>query len=297
MFTNRITRRIAAAAIATAAVVGTGAAALAANSAPAHTTAAAATTSNVITACEKGHVLHLIYNVSATCTSGYVKYTWAITGPAGPAGAKGATGAQGPAGPAGPQGPAGPAGPSDLTASGVVNVTDHADSGSNGTWADDDFARTITITRHEAADSSNCDGAATCYFYTGTISDNGSFTSLSGATSPASGQSAPINGIVSGSFTGGSSFQFYDSSNALQSEPSVTSVIGGADSSDPSWPGLFFNAGTVYGYSLGNGWSWTYNDSATCETWVDGATGQSGNITGTNQCTGSSAAKRAAKTA
>jgi hypothetical protein len=186
-------------------------------------------------------------------------------------------------GPAGPQGAPGAAGASTVAMeASAIQVTDHTDSGNHGTWADDGFTRSMTVIRQAAADVSHCvAGAAGCWFYTGVISDSGSFTTTDGALSPNAG--TPVSGTVTGSFTGGSSFQFYADSSALAAS-SLHSVAGGPGTSDPSWPASFLPASaTLTGYSLLN-WSWTYAAPNTCETWVDAISGETGDITGVNRC-------------
>jgi hypothetical protein len=201
-------------------------------------------------------------------------------GPAGPAGPKGDTGATGPAGPAGVAGSAGAS--AIAMESSVIQVNAHPDSGNHGNWANDSFARTITVIRQGAADASHCQaGASGCWFYTGSISDNGTFASTAGALSPNAGTA--ISGTVDGSFTGGSSFQFYADSSSLQVS-SLKTVAGGPGSSDNSWPASFLpGSATVSGYALLN-WSWSYNAPGTCETWTDALAGETGDVTGVNAC-------------
>jgi hypothetical protein len=186
----------------------------------------------------------------------------------------------------GPQGPAGPAGGNGASAvameASAIQVTAHQDSGSHGTWALDGYTMSMTVIRQAAVDASHCQaGAAGCWFYTGLISDSGSFTTTDGALSPNAGTA--VSGTVTGSFTGGSSIQFYADSSSLAASRLHT-VSGGPGTSDLSWPASFLPAAaTISGYSLLN-WSWTYGAPGTCETWVDGIGGQTGDITGVNHC-------------
>lgn len=186
-------------------------------------------------------------------------------------------------GPAGAPGAPGAAGASSVAMeASAIQVTAHPDSGSHGTWADDGYTMSMTVIRQAAVDASHCQaGAAGCWFYTGLISDSGSFTTTAGALSPNAGTA--ISGTVTGSFTGGSSIQFYADSSALAAS-SLHTVTGGPGTSDPSWPASFLPASAaISGYTLLN-WSWTYAAANTCETWVDAIGGQTGDITGVNHC-------------
>jgi len=114
-------------------------------------------------------------------------------------------------------------------------------------WANHNFTRTVTITRQHAAATSHCGGTATCWYYTETLSDNGAFASVSGATAPNGSSPVKIGGVVDGTLVGGGSLEFYASSGA----PSASGVPATADgSSEPSgttaWYKLFFPAGTTF---------------------------------------------------
>ena len=200
------------------------------------------------------------------------------------------------AGPQGPQGIQGPPGPSDLSVTATTSVSGRDDSGGDGNWATDAMVRTITITRHEAAAVSNCGGGvAACWFYTGSITDSGTFQTQAGAETPNQGYAGPdtIAGIVSGNFTGGSHIEFYASSNAPNASL-VPSTKSGDSPSTSSWYQQFFPAGAVFsGPANLIDWSWSYSAPATCEHWTDAVSngaGQGtlladGDITGVNHCT------------
>jgi Collagen triple helix repeat (20 copies) len=221
------------------------------------------------------------------------------TGPQGPAGPQGKTGpagpqgSQGPQGPAGPQGPQGPQGPpgtpyTPVTATASQSVSNRDDSGNHGNWAIDAFTRMVVITRHSQMPASDCPtGATKCWFYTATLTDNGTFTTNAGANSPNAG--TPIAGIVDGTFTGGSDIEFF----ADYSPPTAptTATISGDTPSTTNWVDQFFPAGTLMTAPNLTNWSWTYVAPKTCEKWVDaynngdgGQTGD-GDITGVNACT------------
>ena len=288
-------------------ILGGGAAALATGGTPAVRTAAATFDTGCVTS---SHTLAHLYLGSHSCATGQSKFTWNIAGPKGATGATGAkgatgtTGAAGAAGAAGPQGPQGPAGPSDLSVTASTSVSNRDDSGGQGNWATDAFIRSITITRHEAAPVSNCGGTvAACWYYTGTITDSGSFLTGSGdktpnatCTEPApSGASCAdlvINGQVAGTFTGGSHIEFYASSNAPNASL-VPSTVSGDVPSTGNWFKQFFAGGTSFsGPANLIDWSWSYSAPSTCETWTDaynngagdGTYAADGNIAGINEC-------------
>lgn len=273
--------RIAAAAVVGITALGGGAVALAASSSPASSTA-----QHYFTACvTSSHQVRELYSGRHSCPHGQTKYTWNQTGP------------RGSTGPAGPQGPAGPAGTSAvLSVTATTTVTNWPESSG---WANDNFTRTVTITRQHAAATSHCNDASTCWYYTETLSDNGSFTTVSGATAPNGSNPVKINGIVSGNLVGGGGLEFYASSGT----PSANGVPATADgSSKPStttdWYKLFFPAGTTFAQAgtANDPWTtykWVYTASKTCEQWTDailpGDDGQGsgdGNITGVNACSG-----------
>ena len=247
-----------------------------------------------------GRTMEHVYesNTSGTsCPSGSFLVYWGVTGPKGATGAAGAKGATGAAGATGPQGPAGPsgAGYEPVTASAQTDITNDADSGNNGNWAVDTLTRQMTVTRHAAAPASDCGGTATngvtaCWFYTALMTDEGSFTTDSGAKSPNAG--VTINGVLSGSINGGSSYEFYASSGSPDGTlvpATLDASTSGTNSSD--WPERFFAPGTSFGDVNEINWSYTYNAPKTCETWTDafnnggGSSSSAGDITGVNACT------------
>jgi hypothetical protein len=229
-------------------------------------------------------VLWNVHTAPVTCPAGSFAVHWNQAGP------------QGPAGPQGIQGIQGPPGPSDLSVTATTSVSGRDDSGGDGNWATDAFIRMITITRHEAAAVSNCGGGvAACWFYTGTITDSGTFQTQAGAETPNQGYAGPdtIAGIVSGNFTGGSHIEFYASSSAPNAGL-VPSTISGDLPSTSAWYQKFFSGSTVFsGPANLIDWSWSYSAPATCEHWTDAAgngAGQGtaladGDITGVNHCT------------
>jgi hypothetical protein len=199
----------------------------------------------------------------------------------GPAGAAGLNGAQGPAGPAGPVGPAGP--PSQLfTVTANSALLNRPDSGLHGDWALDRLTRTMSITRQHATEASKCGGSASvCWFYTGSLSDNGTFNTIKDANSPQAG--TPITGQVKGNVLGAAKIEFYASSD-LPDPSLVDATVHNADHPTATWAKMFFKPGTVVTNSTMTDWGWMYDQTNTCESWFNGLAGNTGDITGVNKC-------------
>jgi hypothetical protein len=166
--------------------------------------------------------------------------------------------------------------------------------GNNGNWADANFNATATVVLHGAVPVYHCggtssNGISSCYFYTGSVALDGSFTTIGGAKSPNAGTT--ISGIVDGPLTGASDFEFYATSNAPSASyvpPSISDVSVNPATTD--WPEGFFAPGTSFGGEHALDWSVDYNAPGTCETWIDaynndnGTTNSPGDITGVNAC-------------
>jgi hypothetical protein len=195
------------------------------------------------------------------------------------------TGGVGPAGPKGDTGPQGPAGTNaivSVTANTVLN--NRPDSGLNGDWAKDQLTRTVSITKQAAVEASKCGAAATtCWFYTGSLIDNGTFTTIADAKSPEKGTT--ISGTLTGSVSGGTKLEFYASSQTPNASLVQASVDGGAYPTS-TWAKQFFAPGTVVTDAKLLDWSWTYTATTpnTCEKWVNALAGNSGDIKGVNAC-------------
>lgn len=167
-----------------------------------------------------------------------------------------------------------------------THLTNRDDSGVDGTnWATDDMARSAAFTEQTVVTADKCGPtAAVCYLYTGSVSDVGTFTTKPNAHSPNDG-AVTINGTVTGTIIGGSKFEFYANSLAINGGL-VDANQAGALHSTSAWFKQFFPAGTLFG-DTGNvepDWSWTYTAPATCEQWKNAVSGNTGNITGTNHC-------------
>jgi hypothetical protein len=233
------------------------------------------------------------------CPAKYKTFTGAV-GPRGAAGAAGKNGTNGVNGKNGTNGTNGVNGTNGtsyepVTASAQTDVTNDADSGNHGNWAVDTLTRQMTVTRHGAAPAADCGGTSTngvtsCWLYTALMTDEGSFTTDSGAKSPNAG--VTINGVLTGSITGGSSYEFYASSgtpNSALVPATLDATSGGTNSSN--WPERFFPSTVAFGGMNEINWDYTYDAPATCETWTDafnnsgGSSSAAGDITGVNACT------------
>jgi hypothetical protein len=191
-------------------------------------------------------------------------------------------GAQGPKGDTGATGATGPKGdkgdPGILSVNAMSSVTNRPDSGGHGTWATDTLTRSISITRQHATKATDCGPTATtCWFYTGMIADNGTFTTVTGADSPEAGTA------ISGTVVGASKIEFYATSDA-PNPALVDATVNGSAHPTGQWAAMFFPAGTTVTDSDLLDWAWTYQAAATCEKWVNAKAGNTGDITGVNAC-------------
>lgn len=202
--------------------------------------------------------------------------------------------------------PAGTAAAATPLVSAATSISNNPDSGGNGTWADDDFTRTLTI--NVDTTSSDCASltgwnASVDVCYSGSISDTGTAATVTGAFQPNQGSATAADQTgdkITGPsekvpFTGSAGFQFYAPTSDIPSAANVPATVndqfttqGGAAGTSEWYLQAFTTAGRagVYTSGLGN-WSWTYATS--CEKWTDANTngdGQStpisddGNITG-----------------
>lgn len=171
-----------------------------------------------------------------------------------------------------------------VTVTADTMVTNRPDTGTDGTvWAKDNMTRSLSLTKQSAAEASKCgSGAVRCFFYTGTIKDAGTFTTIDGAHSPnASGTN--INGVNIGTVNGVYAIEFYASTD--QVNPSlVDATISGSAPSTSDWMKLAFPAGTKFSALGGIDYTWQYNLAATCETHTQTTAANTGNITGVSKC-------------
>lgn len=157
-------------------------------------------------------------------------------------------------------------------------------------WANDAFTRGVSVTRVGAVDNANCSGAPKCFFYTFTLTDNGSFTTVNGTPTP-NGTGGTVHGVTTGTMQGVAIGSFYGDTDALTGTIPATATGAAKPASTTNWATLALPASAhTYGVKLTQ-YGWTYVDATTCETWVDkinpGDDGQSaadGNITGVVAC-------------
>lgn len=151
--------------------------------------------------------------------------------------------------------------------SGTTQITGAPDGGQHGDWASDNFSRYTTVTP-------NADGS-----YDVTINDNGSFTTLAGASSPRDGVTLPDT-PVTGDLKGQMTFKVI-SEVKPNAELLPKSVNGKPNTSD--WPRRLFPPDTDVTITS-TGYTWLY--STKCESWKDssdnndGSDASAGDITG-----------------
>ena len=241
-------------------------------------------------------------NLGTTCPTGTVQVIWSIKGPRGPQGVPGPQGSPGPQGPAGQD--------AILSVSAQTQVTNWPEGGG---WANDNFTRMVTITRQHAAPASDCGASASrCWFYTETLSDNGTSVPVNGHGSPNtshSGATITAANISGNNMTGGGKLEFYaDSGTPDPSKVPGTATGTSKPQSSTSWYKLFFPQGTnfglapaqVSGYGPWTTYDWNYTANVTyqsgattiscTQTWNDainpgddgqGPVAKDGDITGT----------------
>jgi hypothetical protein len=177
------------------------------------------------------------------------------------------------------------------TVTATTTLADHPDSGNNGDWANDNFTRVASVTSLGEVTGSVCAPLASpCFSYSGSLSDSGSFTTISGADSPNVG--TPISGVQTGSFEGGQpTFDFYATSGVVSATAIPPSMDGPPTIGSSVWLTEFFPGGTTFAVdgalstTLLPTWSWGYNDFKNCQAWTDAYTGDTvGDITGVGNC-------------
>lgn len=178
----------------------------------------------------------------------------------------------------------------------VTRITAHPDGGAQGNnWANDNFTRTATIHRVNQVPGADCPGSGTgkCWFYTGTLSDTGTFTTIAGQLAPRTGS---LDLALTGSFSGGTTtIDFWSSwatPNPADVPPTATGLATGRGTTT-NWVEQFFGAGAVFNSTANPGgpdlgkWSWKYTlnfgSNTACPNdayqWVDSSTdGDGANI-------------------
>jgi hypothetical protein len=145
-----------------------------------------------------------------------------------------------------------------------TSLTNRPDSGGNGNWALDTMTRTLTITET----GHNGPG----YAYTATVSDTGTFKTISGAYTPNQGPPSTgkrIQGTVQGSVAGTAQYSF-TASKLPASSPNLgvpnseNGAPGTPAETTSSWYEQAFPAGTTFGGTGIGNWSWTYTTGDGC---------------------------------
>jgi hypothetical protein len=145
-----------------------------------------------------------------------------------------------------------------------TSLTNRPDSGGNGSWALDTIKRTLTITETGHSGS--------VYNFTATVSDTGTFKTISGAYTPNQGSpftGKHIHGTVQGDVAGTADYSFTASKlPASTSNLGVPDTESGAPVTTPettsSWYEQAFPAGTTFGGTGIGNWGWTYTTDAAC---------------------------------
>ncbi len=175
--------------------------------------------------------------------------------------------------------------PSPYTA--ATHITHRADSGGGGTWAYDDFTRTIYLTDEGPAAASNCGGNLPCEAFSYTLKDGanggaqGGFTTINGALAPNQGPGHTGDVITAssfGSFSGQQAGRFWTDALTSPAGRNVPSSVSGNGTSSTDWPRLEWPALTPAADFFGLGattFSYRYQTTIAHQVWVD-ATGSDG---------------------
>jgi hypothetical protein len=191
--------------------------------------------------------------------------------------------------------------PQPVTATATSHISDHPDGGHgtvNPTWAEDTFARTVTVKLVGSTAASNCGaGAAHCYSYTATLSDNGTFAANVGNDAPNQGgtylNSKEVRPQARGTMIGGAPVTFYASSNHPDASLVVRNldnhgVAGSGKYTTSLWVEQFFPNGTDFGAVNLPTYKWTYSTTNLPhrQTWVDSSSNGDGDLQGDGNITG-----------
>lgn len=176
----------------------------------------------------------------------------------------------------------------------TTTITNRPDSGNGGTWAYDNFTRTLSITKN--ADQSTCPGAPSGYdptadiCYTATVNDTGTSSVIVGALAPnQSTAGVKIADFVKPTMNGTGGYALYapntDTLNGTvpTTENDNFSTSGSSFVSSGNWPKQAFTTPSVVQVNE-NTFSYTY--TTTCEKWVDADNNGDGNLAGDGNITG-----------
>lgn len=175
------------------------------------------------------------------------------------------------------------AAPVTLTAS--TQVSNRPDGGHGGTWAYDDFTRTLTVT--VAADQSSAPAGDT--LYNATITDDGQFNAIVGALAP----NQVVPGVKITASVHGHMHGTYSITVTAPTADTLTGTVPATEDDNFSaplvtttnWPVQAFASPT--GVSVAGGaYNWTYTRA--CEQWTDSSANGDGNLLGDGNITGKS---------
>lgn len=177
------------------------------------------------------------------------------------------------------------AAPTTVTA--VTHIYNAPDSGNNGTWATDDFHRTVTVTLDSPQPASVPAGFLG---YTATVSDTGTFTAIAGAYTPnQSIAGEKVANAVHGTMSGTADYVITAPAASVLG-PTFPAALNDGNAAPSGaqktslWPEQAFTPVTGVTVTLGN-WSWTYNTPAG-ESWTDSSVNGDGNVVSDGNITG-----------
>lgn len=178
------------------------------------------------------------------------------------------------------------AAPSTVTAH--TQVSNRPDGGNGGTWAYDDFTRTLTVT--VAAVQNPADTAAHLTDYAAQVTDYGQFNAIVGTLTPDQAvPGAKITGSVRGAMHGSISYTV-----TAPSADTLTGTVPAAEDDNfgapatttSAWPKLAFASPAGVTVTENSDWTWTY--TTRCEAWTDSAANGDGNLLADGNITGKS---------
>jgi hypothetical protein len=184
------------------------------------------------------------------------------------------------------------------TSTAVTVIKDRPDSGDHGDWADDNFSRSASVTLLKEVALSFCGGSTGtghCYHWLGSVTDEGTFTTIIGATSPGNGSlngGSPlvIGAAVTGGMSGSYKYDFYSSwktakKSLVPASENDHGLVPTGKSTTGAWPEQFFGntaqffTGGLSSNQLGTTGSWKYTAPPGADTacpavssqWTDGS--------------------------
>jgi hypothetical protein len=166
----------------------------------------------------------------------------------------------------------------------VTHVTNRPDSGNGGTWAYDNFNRTLDI---KVAASQAGVGAGNTR-YTATVVDKGSFSAVQGALTPNQAVAgAKVAHAVKGEFAGGIAYTVI-----APTTDTLTGTVPAAENdhftgpavTTGNWAKQAFASQALVTVSGGTNWAWSY--STACERWTDSSVNADGNLAADGNITG-----------